>query len=125
MLPIPDPDLRALATGETIVAFVPRAGVTEGDEVVLVGAGPRPAADLKPAYRRWASLPAPPGEWHAVVVAVHPASLLAGDGAARHVLAEAGGGDVVLLRVSGDAGTVLSDAAFAARWRSAEAALGT
>ncbi len=45
-----------------------------------------PAEDLKPAYRRWASLAAPEGPWTAVVVSVDPAALLDPvAGAARHI----------------------------------------
>ena len=61
----------------------------------------------------------------AVVEAVHPAALLdPASGGARHVLAEAPGGDLLILRVYGADGAVLSDGAFQARRRSVEGALG-
>ena len=44
-------------------------------------------------------------------------------GSARHVLAGVPPGDLVVLRVFGDTGAVLSDVAFAARLRSLEGAL--
>jgi len=125
MLTISDPELRALASGESIVAFVPRMTVTEGDEVELTGNGPVPADHLKPAYRRWADAGPPPGEWTGVVVSVDPAAILDPvAGSARHILAEPGDGDVVLLRVYGSDGAVLGDEAFSARLRSVEGALG-
>jgi hypothetical protein len=124
MLPIPDPDLRGLAAGESVITFVTRGTLTEGDEVELVGSGPRPATELKPAYRRWADAGPPAGSWVAVVVAVHPAAALDPMvGAARHILAERGEGDLVVLRVYEGARAVLSDDAFAARRASVEGAL--
>ena len=83
-----------------MVAFVPRMTVGEGDELTLLPGGPMAAEDLKPAYRRWASHPAPEGTWTAVVVAVDPAALLDVEaGAARHIRAEPGTGDLAILRV--------------------------
>ena len=85
--------------------------------------GTRRDTDLKPAYRHWADRPVE-GEWSAVVEAVHPAALLDPEsGSARHILAEAPGGDLLVLRVYGPDGPVLSDAAFEARRRSVQGAL--
>lgn len=124
MLSLPNPDVYALAGGEVITAFVDRGMLTEGDEVSLVGGGPRVPRDLKPAYQRWAEIDLPPGEWSAVVVSVHPAaSVDPAAGAARHILREAGDGDLVLLRVYRGGEPVLSDAAFDARRRSVEGAI--
>lgn len=123
MLSISAPELRALATGETVIAFVPRMTVDEGDEVELSPGGPLDVGDLKPAYRRWSALPAPDGSWTAVVVSVDPAAILDPvSGAARHILAEPGTGDLVVLRVYGAEGPVLSDEAFGARRSSVEGA---
>lgn len=126
MLEIPDPDLRALAGGETIVAFVERANHGPGAEATLIGSGPRPGDSLKPAYRRWADAGPPPGTWVAVVEEVHPAVALdAIDGVARHILVAAPeSGDLLVLRVFRGDVPVLSDEAFAARVSSLEAALG-
>lgn len=124
MLTLPDPDLRALVTGEVVIGFAPRGVVEAGDEVELVGSGPRPVHDLKPGYRHWAAMAAPAGAWSAVVEAVHPAALLDDEkGAARHVLTRIPDGDLLLLRVYGTEGAVLSDVAFAARRASLEFAL--
>ena len=124
-LDLPIPDLLALVTGEVVAAFGPRRGVDQGDEVDLAASGSRPADDLKPAYRHWADREAPAGAWSAVVEAVHPAALLnAESGDARHVLVTVPEGDLLVLRVYGTGGPVLSDAAFAARRRSLEGALG-
>ncbi|MDP8958773.1 MAG: hypothetical protein M3N51_06135 [Actinomycetota bacterium] len=127
MLALPDPDLRALAIGETIVAFVPRASVSAGDEVELTSSGPGQADHLKPAYRRWAQAGPPEGRWRAEVQEVHPASALDPQaGSARHTLDEAAvpAGDLLVLRVHGPEGPALSDTAFAARLRSLGQALG-
>ena len=124
MVSIPDADARALVGGESIVAFVPRGTLTEGDEVRIVATGARDPATLKPAYRRWAAAGPPQGEWQAVVVAVHPAVSLDTDtGSARHILADAGTGDLALVRVFDGDDPVLSDDAFAARRRAVESAL--
>ncbi len=123
MLAVSDPELRALAAGESIVAFVARGTLSEGDEIELTASGPRPAEELKPAYERWASVDAP-GGLSAVVVSVSPAAMLdRRAGAARHILRQPGDGDLVLLRVFAGGGPVLSDEAFAARHRSIEGAL--
>jgi hypothetical protein len=123
-LRVPNPDLRALASGETIVAFVPTGTVAAGDAVDLAGSGPRPTLELKPAYRRWASCETPPGHWTATVEAVAAAQSLDPDaGHARHVLTETGEGDLVVLRMKSDRGPVLSDEAYAARRASLEAAM--
>lgn len=124
MLAIPDPDLRALASGESVIAFVPRATLTEGDEVALSGSGPRSAAELKPAYRRWANAGPPEGSWAAIVVAVHPAaSLDRAAGSARHILVEPGEGDLAILQVFNGTDAVLSEDAFLARRSSVEGAI--
>lgn len=121
---LPYPDLRAVASGESIVAFVPPGTAAAGDSVRLVAGEPRPAGELGPAYRRWADLPVP-GEWSALVHEVHPVSAF--DPVrlgARHVLAAAPpGGDVLVLRVSGAEGPVLGDESFAGRLGSLSAAL--
>lgn len=124
MLAIPDPDLRALASGESVIAFIPRATATEGDEVTLEASGPRAAAELKPAYRRWAKAGPPDGSWAAIVVSVHPAaSLDVAAGADRHILAEPGEGDLVILQVFNGTEAVLSEDAFLARRSSVEGAI--
>jgi hypothetical protein len=124
LLLVPDPDLRALASGEQIVAFVAHGIVTAGSTVTIAGSGPRIADELKPAYRRWAGAPAPRGRWTAAVDAVLPASQLDNDaGAARHILRESGTGDLVVLRVAGPDGPVLTDDAYSARRISLESAL--
>ena len=124
MLPLPDAEVRALASGEVVVAFVTRMTVGEGDELTLDPTGPVPPEELKPAYRRWAALPAPEGSWTAVVIAVDPATLLDPEaGAARHIRTTAGTGDLAILRVYDAEGPVLSDEAFAARRRSIEGAM--
>ncbi len=125
MLDVPNAELRALVAGEIVVAFTTRAAVREGDEVDLAAGAALDPGALKPAYARWAAAPAPPGDWTAVVVAVHPASSLSPDsGAARHVRRDAPtGGDLVVLRVYDGDRPVLSDEAFAARVRSLQGAL--
>jgi hypothetical protein len=124
VLALPAPDVLALVTGESVIAFVERGTLTEGDELDLVIAGDRAPADVKPAYRRWCNASLPPGAWIAVVVAVHPAALLDPTaGAARHVLATPADGDIAVLRVYGATRPVLSDDAFAARRTAAEGAL--
>lgn len=118
-----DQDLRGLATGEVVVAFVPRGAVGPGDEVGLRPAGPRPASELKAAYRHWSELGPPAGTWTALVEQVQPARSLAGEeGHRRHILATVPDGDVAILRVYGGDEPVLSDAAFQARRYSVEAA---
>lgn len=122
-LALPDPDLRALATGEVVVGFAARGTVEVGDEVGLAAAGARAPADLKPAYRHWSDAGPPEGNWTAIVEAVHPAALLDGAaGTARHILAAVPEGDLVVLRVYGPGGPVLSDVAYAARRRSLDGA---
>ena len=123
-LAIPNPDLRALLSGEVIVAFVPAGTVTSGDVVRLIGAGPRPAHELKPAYRRWSTEALPDGTWSATIDTVTAAETLDPEaGNARHILTEVPDGQLVVLRVESAAGPVLSDDAFAARRASLEAAL--
>ena len=124
MLRLPVPDLLALVTGESIVAFVDRTTVEQGDEVALVAGGERPVEHLQPAYRHWVTRPAPDGEWTALVEEVHPAAALDPvAGASRHVLAAVPEGDLVVLRVYGTDGPALSDVAYRARRASLGAAL--
>jgi hypothetical protein len=124
MVQIPNPDLRALASGEVVVAFVTRGAATEGDEIELTGSGPRDERELKPAYRRWADEPAPAGPWLGVVDRVDPATILDPEaGASRHILTEAPvDGDVIIVRVYGPDGAVLGEDAFVARKNSVEGA---
>ena len=124
MLALAAPDAHALISGESVIAFVARGAVTEGDELEIVVSGPRDPAEVKPAYRRWAEAPLPPGNWVGVVVAVHPAALLDPvAGSARHILAAPQDGDLAVVRVYDGARPVLSDEAFAARRGAAEGAL--
>ena len=124
MLALPAPDLRALVSGEVVVAFVERGAASEGDEVALTNCGGLPPEQLKPAYRRWHAAETPPGVWTAVVEAVHPAAIIdSGPGSARHVRMSVPDGDVVILRVFDAGEPVLSDEAHAARHRSVEGAL--
>jgi hypothetical protein len=124
MLTVSDPELRALAEGECVIAFAPRGSVTEGDEVGVASSGPLPAGALKPAYRRWADAGPPEGRWTAVVDSIGPAAKLDPiAGASRFVLTAPGDGDLVVLRVYGEDGPVLSDDAFDARVRSITGAL--
>lgn len=120
-----DVEARALIGGETVVAFVPRHSLSEGDECEITPGAEARADAIKPAYRRWIGLPLPDGEWTGVVEAVHPAALLDPvSGSSRHVLTAPGEGDLVLLRVYDATGKpVLSDEAFDARVRSIEGAL--
>ncbi len=123
MLTVSDPELRALAGGETVIAFVTRGELTEGDEIELAGAGPLDVTSLKAAYRRWASAGPPSGDFTAIVVSVDPAAILDPvAGSSRHILKSPGEGDVVVLRVFDTAGPVLGDEAFEARRRSLEGA---
>jgi len=124
-LSLPVPDLLAVVTGESIVAFVPRGAVEVGDEVRLAAAGSRTPGEVKPAYAGWVERAAPDGAWWAAVEDVLAASALdPREGASRHVLAGIPDGDLLVLRVHGEDGPVLSDTAFAARRRSLDGALG-
>jgi hypothetical protein len=124
VLALPIPDLLALVTGESIVAFAARGAVQAGDEVDLAASGTRPATALQPAYRHWAGRDAPPGDWTAVVEEIHPSAALDPiAGASRHVLVDVPDGDLVVVRTHGQAGPVLSDVAYGARRRSLGAAL--
>ncbi len=114
----------ALVSGESVIAFVDRGAVTEGDEVTLELAAPRPLEDVQTAYRRWVDQPLPAGAWLGIVVAVHPTSLLDPiRGSARHVLTTAPDGDLAIVRVYDGAAPVLSDEAFSARRAAVEGAL--
>ena len=62
-LHLPNPDVRALVAGETIIAFVPPGTVAEGITVDLQARGPRPVDELKPAYRRWSAAGVPSGSF--------------------------------------------------------------
>ena len=120
---LPNPDLRALATGETIVALVARSAVSSGTEIGLAAAGPRPPDELKPAYQRWGDVEVPAGEWTALVDDVFPAADLDPiEGPSRHILARLGRGDLIVLRVHRDGAPVLSDDAYAARRTSLDSA---
>ena len=125
MLTLSGADLQALVEGETIVAFLPRGEVSEGDEVELSARGTRDPSTLKPAYRRWASVRPPRGPWSAVVELVAPVAVLDEEaGSSRHILEKTPlEGDLVALRVYGRHGPVLSDDAFRARRTSVEGAL--
>lgn len=113
---LPNPDLRALATGETIVAFVARGAVSSGADIGLAAAGPRPPDELRPAYQRWADVEVPAGDWTASVDDVLPAADLDPiDAASQHILARLGRGDVIVLRVHRDGAPVLTDDVYAAR----------
>jgi hypothetical protein len=121
---LPYPDLRAVASGESIVVFAPTGSAGTGTTTPLAGAGPRSPDELASAYRRWAEEPVS-GTWSATIIAVHPAEEFdAARLAARHILAAVPRGhDVVAVRVFGEDGAVLSDDAFEARLRSLHAAL--
>ena len=121
---LPHPDVRAVASGESIALFAPRGSVAAGDRLDLVGTRPRPERELVAAYRRWADRPVP-GTWEATVVEVHPLEAFDAERLrARHVLADPpAGADLVVVRVFGEDGPVLSEVSFAARLRSVCAAL--
>ncbi|HEX9856633.1 MAG TPA: hypothetical protein VGC47_15080 [Acidimicrobiia bacterium] len=124
MTTIPTPDLRALIGGETVIAFVPRHTVDEGDELELDAGGPRQPEEVKAAYVRWNADPPPPGPWTGIVVALVPSAVLDAEaGSPRHVLDHVPDGDIAVLRVYGPDGPVLSDEAFAARRKSVEGAI--
>ncbi|MBT8197891.1 MAG: hypothetical protein KJO84_05255 [Acidimicrobiia bacterium] len=126
VLTLPVPDFLALTSGESIIAFVERSAHSAGSEVELTASGTRRSEELKPAYRRWVASPPADGEWTAIVEEVHPAiGLDAEAGSSRHVLDETPTrGDILLLRIIGPDGPVLSDRAFAARYSSLSSALG-
>jgi hypothetical protein len=125
MLHLPAPELLGLAAGEIVVAFAARGTVNEGDEVELAPGPSLDPAMVKPAYRRWLQMPLPDATFTAVVIAVDPAQLLDPEaGGARHLrTTPPTEGDLLVLRVSGPDGAVLSDEAFAARHRSVEGAI--
>jgi hypothetical protein len=107
-LVVPDAELAALVAGATVVAFVARGTLSEGDEVELVPEGAVSAQ--------------PPGEWSAVVAAVDAAAT-AVDAAALDRPAAGRGGDLVVLRVYGVDGPVLDDTAFEAARQAVEGAM--
>lgn len=121
---LPFPDLWAVASGESVVVFVPPGSCRAGDVVELAGGSPRTESDLTVAYRRWSDRPVP-GRWTATIVEVHPSAAFdEGRLQARHVLARMPVPcDVAVVRVDGDDGAVLSEEAFAARLRSVRDAL--
>ena len=121
-LAIPDPDLQALASGTVIVAFADRNAVGLNDEVELIPAGPRPPSELSRDGQELIGL-GPPGEQLVgLVVGLQPAASLAGPGGSdHHLLAEVPEGDVVILRVFGPAGPVVSDEEFEVRRAAIEA----
>ena len=123
MLHLSPPEARALVAGEIVVAFADRGAVTEGDEVAITPTTQLPADNVKPAYRRW--LESDIGDdWTGVAVSVDPATILDPEaGQSRHVRRIVPGGDLIVLRVYGTEGPVLSDEAFAARQKSVEGAL--
>lgn len=121
-LTVPDPDLRALATGTAIVAFTDRHAVGLYDELELIPAGPRPVSELSPEGAALNGLGPPEEQLTGLVVGLQPAASLAGpDGSGHHVLAQVPTGDVAILRVFGPAGPVLSDQDFEARRAAIEA----
>jgi hypothetical protein len=123
-LRLPNPDVIALVSGESIVAFTDLDTVAAGSTVTLIGTGPRPPGQLKPAYRRWHDAAIPDGQWTATVDVASPADAMdPAEGAARYILAAPGEGVVLALRVSGPGGPVLSDAAYSARRSSFNSAL--
>ena len=126
MLKLPGPDALALIAGESVVAFVDRGELTEGDKRQLSVAGTRGAHDVKPAYRRWLDAPTPDGVWLAIVTDVHPAALLDPQaGSSHHVLMSPGHGDLTIVRVYQEAQPVLSDETFESKRRSVQGALAT
>jgi hypothetical protein len=123
-VPVRGSDLRALASGESVVLFVAPGTAAPGDRIDLVAGLEDDPEGLAPAYRRWADR-SPPGSWSAEVIEVHdvtafdPAALQA-----RHIRsATPPDGALAVLRVSGPRGPVLGDVAFAARLRSVHGAL--
>lgn len=126
MLDLSPPEARALIAGEVVVGFAERGAVTEGDEVDISPTVTLAETDVKPAYQRWLDTAIPDGPWTGVVISVDPAQILDPDaGQSRHVRTSAPSGDLIVLRVYGPDGPVLSDAAFAARQKSVEGALRT
>jgi len=112
-LRVPDPDLLALARGETIVAFAERHAVGLNDELDLTPSGPRPDDGLSARGVELNALGPPAENLTGLVVGLQPAASLAGPrGTEHHVLAEAPEGDVAILRVFTSEGPVLTDEAF-------------
>lgn len=126
MLDLAQAEARALIAGEIIVAFADRGTVTEGDEVSIAVTGELADESVKPAYRRWSREPLPDGPWSGVVESVDPATILDPQaGLSRHLRTSARPGDVVVIRIYGPDGPVLTDAAYEARRKSVEGALRT
>lgn len=126
MLDLSPPEARALIAGEIVIAFAERGAVTEGDEVEIGPTITLTESQVKPAYQRWLDAAVPDGPWTGIVISVDPAQILDPDaGQSRHVRTSAPSGDLIVLRVYGPEGPVLSDAAFAARQKSVEGALRT
>ncbi len=123
MLQLSPPEAMALVTGEIVVGFADRGAVNEGDEVAIAATTTASADDIKPAYRRWLGS-TPPDGYGGVIISVEPVAILDSEaGSARHLRSSAPPGDLVVIRVYGPDGPVLSDAAFAARQKSVEGAL--
>lgn len=121
-LAIPDPDVLALATGETVVAFVPRNSVDLNDELELEPVGRRSPGELAETHAHLATSGTETVNATALVVGLQPAASLAGgDGAAHHILASVPDGDIAILRVYTDRGPVLTDDEFEARREAIEA----
>ena len=119
-----DAEARALIGGETIVAFVERHSLSEGEEVPISAEMAADPSMMKPAYVRWAGAVLPEGVWVGVVEAVHPAALLDQEsGGSHHIYATPGNGDLVIIRVFDEAKPVLSDETYEARVASIEGAL--
>jgi hypothetical protein len=116
-------EMRALAGGETIVLTGGAGTAAAGDRIALRAGATDPPHPLKPAYRRWEEASVP-GDWTATVAAVWRSDDFDPDRfSSRHVFATHPEGEILLLRVSGDRGAVLSETAFEARRRSVDQAL--
>lgn len=118
--PVTSALLHGLASGEVVI-LPDAAGLSRDDAIVLVDDGPD-RIRIAPPYDRWSEEPVE-GTWSATVVAVEQATAFEAHAfASRHLVARHPGGSVAVLRVSTEAGPVLSDVAFSARLRSIEGA---
>jgi hypothetical protein len=122
---IPHQDLIALTTGESVIGFVERGSVFEGDEVPLEAGPAIDPQDLKDAYHAWIHHPVPTGEWIGIVEAVHPVTSLDSEsGAGRHIhRTRPDHGDIAIFRVYGPDGAALGDEAYAAIRTSVDGAI--